>query len=97
MLKSILKHLAPKDIQGRVHFGMDKPSKTGKILGYASAFYPLYSNKVQLEPDFEKAVIEGHLNMRGGIRLYIFVFWALRLILCKDVRKLIKYVKHLKK
>lgn len=97
MLKSILKHLAPKDIQGRVHFGMDKPSKTGKILGYASAFYPLYSNKVQLEPDFEKAIIEGHLNMRGGIRLYIFVFWALRLILCKDVRKLIKYVKHLKK
>ena len=97
MLFSILKHIAPKRVSGHIHFGMDKPSKTGRILGYASAFYPLYADSIQIDPDFEKTVIEGDLNMSGGIQLYIFVFWGLRIILCKDVRKVIKYVKRLKK
>ena len=97
MLVSVLKHIAPKRVKGKIHFGLDKPSATGKILGYASAFYPLYADDIQIEPDFENKVIEGNLDLKGRIQLYIFVFWALRMILCKDVRKLIKYLKHLKK
>ena len=97
MLVSVLKHMAPKRVKGKIHFGLDKPSATGKILGYASAFYPLYADDIQIEPDFENKVIEGNLDLKGRIQLYIFVFWALRMILCKDVRKLIKYLKHLKK
>ncbi len=96
MLISILKHIAPSKISGKVHFGLDKPSKTGRIIGYASAFYPLYGNSLQLIPDFENKIIEGNLDVRGKVQLYIFVVWAIRAILSKDIRKLIKYVKHLK-
>ena len=97
MLLSILKHVAPDQVNGNIHFGMDKPSMTGKILGYASAFYPLYAGSIHLIPDFEHKIIEGDLNFKGTIRLYIFVVWVLKAVLCKDIRKLIKYIKHLKK
>ena len=97
MLYSILKHIAPNQVNGNIHFGMDKPSTTGKILGYASAFYPVYTDSINLIPDFEHKIIEGDLRFEGTIRLYIFIVWALKAILCKDIRKLIKYIKHLKK
>lgn len=97
MLVSICKHIAPYHVRGKVHFGMDKPSMTGKILGYASAFYPLYGESVQLIPDFDQQVVEGELTIKGSIQLYIFIVWALKALLCKDIRKLIKYIKHLKK
>ena len=96
MLLSIIKHILPRKANGKIHFGLDKPSSTGKILGYASAFYPLYGKSIQLEPDFENKVIEGELEFRGSIQLYIFAAWLLRAVLCKDIRKLIKYIKHLK-
>lgn len=97
MLVSILKHISPDKVRGKVHFGMDKPSMTGKILGYTSAFYPLYGESIQLIPDFDQKVVEGDLAIKGSLRLYIFVVWALKALLCKDIRKLIKYIKHLKK
>ena len=97
MLISILKHVAPDQVNGNIHFGMDKPSTTGKILGYASAFYPLYADSIHLMPDFEHKIIEGDLALKGSIRLYVFVVWLLKAVLCKDIRKLIKYIKHLKK
>ena len=75
---------------------MDKPSKTGRILGCASAFYPSYGDSLQLIPDFENKIIEGDLAIQGRIQLYIFVVWAIRAVLSKDIRKLIKYIKHLK-
>ena len=96
MLISVLRHIAPSKISGKVHFGMDKPSATGRILGYASAFYPLYGDSLQLIPDFETKIIEGDLEVQGKVQLYIFVIWAIRAIVSKDIRKLIKYVKHLK-
>lgn len=96
MFCSTGRHMLPKKIQGNVHFGFDKPSLTGKILGYACTIYPLYGESIQLYPDFEKAVLEGDLKIQGSIRLYIFVYWGLRAVLCKDIRKLVKYIKHLK-
>lgn len=95
-LLSILHHIRPRKLKGQIHFGMEKPSDTGKILGYSSMLYSWYGDNIQLIPDFEQSVFEGDLYFRGHVQLYIFVFWALRGLLNKDIRKLIKYIKHIK-
>ncbi|NCB99296.1 MAG: DUF2953 domain-containing protein [Clostridia bacterium] len=95
-LLSILHHIRPRKLRGQIHFGMEKPSDTGKILGYSSMLYSWYGDNIQLIPDFEQSVFEGDLYFRGHVQLYIFVFWALRGLLNKDIRKLIKYIKHIK-
>lgn len=96
MLHSLLKHIIPKQVSGEIHFGFDKPSTTGKVLGYVCAFYPLYGDNLHVYPEFEKALFEGDLKIKGTLRFYIMVYWLLRAALCKDIHKLIKYIKHLK-
>ena len=93
---SLLRHVLPKKAAGHVHFGFDKPADTGKILGYASMLYAWYGDSLTLQPDFDRAVLEGNIDIRGSIRLYIFLYWGLRGILNKDLRKLIKFIKHFK-
>ena len=95
-LFSILKHIRPNRISGNILFGMDRPSDTGRILGGVCALYPLWSDTLKITPDFERQIFEGELRMKGTVRIYIFVYWALRGLLNKDLRKLIKYMKHIK-
>ena len=95
-LFSILKHIRPNRISGNILFGMDRPSDTGRILGGVCALYPLWRDTLKITPDFERQIFEGELRMKGTVRIYIFVYWALRGLLNKDLRKLIKYMKHIK-
>lgn len=96
-LISILKKIRPGKISGNILFGLGKPSDTGKVLGYASMFYGLYGNSIVLYPDFEKAVFKGDLRVKGSLQLYIFVYWGLRAIMNKNIRKLIACVNHIRK
>lgn len=93
---SLLRHVLPKKAAGHIRFGFDKPADTGKILGYASMLYAWYGDFLTLQPDFDRAVLEGNIDIRGSIRLYIFLYWGLRGLLNKDLRKLIKFIKHFK-
>ncbi len=95
-LMSVLRHLRPKKLSGNIHFGFDKPSDTGRILGYASVFYAWYGDSLKLYPDFEETALDGNIDIRGSIQLYIFLYWGLRGLLNKDLRKLLKYIKHYK-
>lgn len=95
-LLSVLKHIRPKRLSGKIHFGLEKPSDTGKILGYSSMLYAWYGNHLELLPDFEQAVFEGDIYFKGAVRIYIFLYWGIRGLLNKDIRKFIKYIKHFK-
>lgn len=95
-LLSLIRHIKPKKLSGNILFGMDRPSDTGRILGGVCAFYSLWGGNLEIVPDFERQVFEGELSVQGSVRLYIFVYWALRGLLNKDLRKLIKYIKHMK-
>lgn len=95
-IASLFRHVLPKKVSGKIHFGFDKPSDTGKILGYASMLYAWYGDSLTLQPDFEQAVLEGNIDIRGSLRLYIFLYWGLRGLLNKDLRKLLKFIKHFK-
>lgn len=65
---SVLRHIRPRKIKGRIHYGFDDPCRTGQVTGYLSLLPFVYQKGLSLEPDFYNKVIEGHINMRGHIQ-----------------------------
>lgn len=88
-----LKHLRPKKIKGRVHFGFSDPYLTGKTLAILSVWYPFYANTVSLEPDFEESVLEGELRVKGYARGFYFLLPVFRVIRSKEIRQTYKDIR----
>jgi hypothetical protein len=76
-----------------VKFGLEDPGTTGYILGFASMFYPKYKDGFVLQADFYDPVLEGHIKVKGKITFGVFVYYAIRIILDRRVRRLIKEVR----
>jgi len=82
----LLKRLKPEKVHGKVKFGFDDPATTGKVLGGLSVFYPVFTDSLEIIPDFENQILNGNVYLKGKIRLCHFVWLGVKLILCKDVR-----------
>ena len=89
----LLKYLRPKKIKGRVHFGFSDPYLTGKTLAILSMWYPFYANTVSLEPDFEEAVLEGELSIKGCVRGFYFLFPVFNIIRSREIRQTYKHIR----
>lgn len=87
--KGLLHHILPRKITGRVHFGFEDPSKTGKTLAYFSMLYPFTKENLVIEPEFEteELILEGDIAFRGRIRLGYMVYVALSVVLNKNIRR----------
>ena len=85
-LKVLLGKLLPKKLWGDLHFGTDDPALTGVILGGISIFYPLFMDKGKVVPDFQEAVLEGELYLKGRIRLMTIARIAWKLYRDKNVQ-----------
>ena len=94
-LKKILKSVLPKKISGNAVFGLNGPYDTARALSVMSVLMPLHKNAVEITPDFERNVLEAEVSFRGRVILGALAFYALTLILHKDViytiRKTKKY------
>ena len=68
--KGLLHHILPRRMTGRIHFGFEDPSKTGKTLAYFSMLYPFTKENLVIEPEFEteELILEGDIAFRGRIR-----------------------------
>ena len=82
----LARHALPRRMKGEVHFGTEDPALTGQILGALGIFYPLFMDNVKVNPDFEQAVLEGELSVKGRLRAAAFVRTAWRLFRDKNVR-----------
>lgn len=78
----ILRLLRPRKFTGAVRFGLEDPYDTGRILAVLSMLYPFYGEHIDIYPDFEYRILEGHLLIKGRIRgIYaVIVLWNLFLI-----------------
>ena len=87
--KGLLHHILPRKITGRIHFGFEDPSKTGKTLAYFSMLYPFTKENLVIEPEFEteELILEGDIAFRGTIRLGYLVYVALSVVLNKNIRR----------
>lgn len=87
--KGLLHHILPRRMTGRIHFGFEDLSKTGKTLAYFSMLYPFTKENLVIEPEFEteELILEGDIAFRGRIRLGYLVYVALSVVLNKNIRR----------
>ena len=88
-IKGLLHYILPRRMTGRIHFGFEDPSKTGKTLAYFSMLYPFTKENLVIEPEFEteELILEGDIAFRGRIRLGYLVYVALSVVLNKNIRR----------
>ena len=82
----ILKHIAPKDFSGHIHFGFKDPALTGQALGILMACSPAFKWKLRFDPEYTETALDGVLYEKGRIRLGTVGFHVLLVILRSDVR-----------
>lgn len=84
-----LRHVLPRRINVRAAVGTGDPASTGQVLAVQGILYPWLGDKVQIVPDFEEKRFEGEFHLKGQLRAGVVGFYALRLMLDKNVRRLI--------
>ena len=82
---ALIRYLRPRKLKGYIHFGFVEPYDTGRALALLSVLYPFYGEKIQIVPEFEREVLEGHITMRGRAHVFPFVLTVCRLFLDKNV------------
>lgn len=94
VLLAIVRHILPQKLWGRVEYGMGDPATTGEILAAIAVIYPILPEKLFICPNFEESILNCDLTLKGRIRLVVLVFYGVKLLLNKKVRRLIKIVRH---
>lgn len=92
-LFALLKHIKPKHLRGNLEFGFEDPSLTGCLLGFVYMFYPKYYKNFTIVGNFETVIIKGDFYLRGRIRLLSLLIIGVKLIIDKNVRRMIKMIK----
>ena len=88
-LHKALRRVLPRRMNVRAVIGTDDPAFTGQILAVQGILYPWLGDKVQIVPDFEEKRFEGEFHLNGQFRTGVLGFYGLRLMLDRDVRRLI--------
>ncbi|MBQ1311538.1 MAG: hypothetical protein IIY55_06785 [Blautia sp.] len=94
-VKGLVKHMLPTEISGHITFDHEDPSVTGGILAVLGATIPIHKNRIIVTPEFQcENALEGEVFLKGRIMLIVFALAAARLLLCRDVRNVIRNWKH---
>lgn len=89
-VKRILKNILPRKSKIFVEFGTGDPALTGMLLGGASILKTIFGEGLQVKANFEKAMIECEMILKGSITLVVFLYAAIRFGLEKPIWKMIK-------
>lgn len=90
----ILRKIAPKRFRADLHLGFDDPATMGEVLAVWGMFYPVHQGSINIEPEFDRPVIEAVLSLKGCINVYVLVWAALVLFFDKDLRLLLRRLQH---
>ena len=93
-LKKIGRHLKPTHFLVEGELGFGDPAKTGKIMGTLYSFYPIFRDSIRISGNYEEQVVRLRLELKGRLRLGIFIEVALRLLLNRNLRRWIKKLTH---
>jgi hypothetical protein len=88
----VLKHVRPKKYKINVKFGTSDPALTGQILGILGMLMPLYKNNAVFIPDFENAILEGDIYLKGRVTLARVLWIAWKLYRDKNVKRCYKMI-----
>ncbi len=90
LIKSLLRGVKPRDFCLKGTLGLSDPSLTGEIAGAAWAMNGIFDKRIELEAVFDREVIEGEFSVKGHIIPALMLFYIVRFIVTKPVRKIIK-------
>lgn len=93
-LKYVLKKILPRKYRINLHLGFDDPAVMGEILAVWGMFYPFHLGNIDIQPEFEQAVVKGDFSFQGHVSVNAFVQVACILFFDKDIRRLIRHLKH---
>lgn len=94
LLVYLLKQLNPKKLALQLKIGTGDPATTGYLLGALSILYVLKGKDISIEGDFDQAIIQGQLTIRGKLYLYIFAKIGIKLLLDKNIRQWLTLAKN---
>ena len=64
----------------------------GQIMSAAAFFWPFYQENFRFTPVFDEKKLDGEVHMKGHLRLGYAALCALRLLLDRNFRKLLRMV-----
>ena len=85
-LKKLLLKILPRADRLYLHFGFEDPYHTGQVLALCGMFYAFIGENMDLEPDFEKRVLEGSVYVKGRLRTVHMAVFAAKMLLDKNIR-----------
>ncbi len=90
-IKKLLRELRPRSGGGRIRIGLDDPYSTGQLMQAAALLYAVIEDRIQVIPDFDKAVIDGEVDIAGRLRIIVPAEAALRIFFNKKLKAM--YIK----
>ncbi len=93
---NILNHIKPKNITGKLNFGLEDPSNTAIIYGLIGSVTEIVSNnKLVVTPEFYQKGVSSDLSISGSIFIGYVVLCFVRLLLNKNVKSLFKAIRRI--
>ena len=89
----VCRMLKPAKCRLDLKAGTGDPSSTGQLMAVYGMLYPFIGNHVSIQTDFENKVAEGNLLIKGKVVSVIFLIAAIRMLLDKNIWKLLKLLK----
>lgn len=90
----ILNHIKPKKIEGNLNFGLEDPANTAIIYGTIdNLVHAMSQGRLILTPEFYQKGISLDMVMQGRILIGYLLVCALRVILNKDVRRVVRVIR----
>ena len=86
--KRFIKMIFPKKIKGKLKFGTGDVYTEGQYLSYLCLLYPLYAGKFEIEPEWEKEVIEINAVFSGRITMFVILSILLKVLFSRKVKLL---------
>lgn len=88
----LLRHLSPRRLKGELIVGLEDPYRMGQIVSAAALLYPVIRDRIRFTPVFNEKVFDGELSLRGRIRVGTLLWLAVRLLLDRNFRKLLRKI-----
>ena len=92
----ILKHIRPRKVRANLKVGFEDPYITGKVLGYIGMAYGILKinpEKIQIEPYFDKKILEGTFLIKGRVVPCVILYHGLRVFFNSEIRIVYKKLK----
>lgn len=92
-LMCIVKKIFPRKYRINLHLGFEDPAVMGEVLAVWGMFYPFHQGNIDIQPEFDRFVMEGDFFFKGHTNMVTLVKAACILFFDKDVKHLIKHLK----